>query len=160
LLLGFGFTACSSNTTEPDMEEPDLLSGNYRLEGWQIIRTYPRWPVQEGDVPEVDSSGISSHLIVERIEGKQDTIRLIGLEGADVGDYHEYLFPECTRADDCKIYGRMVTDQDFVVDVTNGERRYFGIGTILTIDIYVNGTYRYREKEIEYQLNGNRLQDW
>lgn len=158
-LIGFlAFNSCSDSSIDTDREEgkDKTVSDLIYLRGTQIITKYSAWPIPENEVPAVDTTRISFIMKIHSIRGERNSIRIYGLEGADVGKREDYLYPDCKDPDDCIVTGKL-EDEVLDIQLTNNGRSYEASGNIYqTYDPYVEmaATYSYQNTTIEYDLEG------
>lgn len=161
-LLGLlAFNSCSDSLEGPntDDEEDDIISALMYLDGIQITTTYSAWPVPENDVPEVDTTRIGFLVKIQSIDGEKNSIRIYGLEGADVGKRENYLYPDCENPDDCKVIGTLA-EEELEIDISNNGRSYQAEGKIYqTYDPYIEmtGIYNYQNIIIHYEAEGGLM---
>ncbi len=163
-LIGFlAFNSCSDSSLDTDTDGGDdtTVSDLIYLRGTQIITQYSAWPIQENDVPTVDTTRIHFITKIQSIRGERNSIRLYGLDGADVGKREHYLYPDCEHPDDCVVTGKL-EDEVFDIQLTNNGRSYEASGNIYqTYDPYVEmtATYNYQNTTIEYELEGGTSEE-
>lgn len=163
-LIGFlAFNSCSDSSidTDTDGEEDTTVSDLIFLRGTQITTKYSAWPIPENEVPAVDTTRISFIMKIHSIGGERNSIRMYGLEGADVGKREDYLYPDCKDPDDCIVTGKL-EDEVLDIQLTNNGRSYEASGNIYqTYDPYVEmtATYSYQNTTIEYELEGGVSED-
>lgn len=148
---------CGDSSTSPDDEEEgDQVSGIFYVRGKEVRTIYSDWPIPEGEVPSKDEERISFIIKIQKIRTGSDQLRIIGLEGADVGKYDNRIYPDCTIPEECKIYGNLV-GEDLAIDIENNDRSYQATGKIYkTYEPYLEmtATYSYQNVKIEYTLEG------
>lgn len=155
-ILGlFVIKGCGDSSTG---NEDDRVSGILLVGGKEIKTTYSDWPIPEGDEPAKDTTSIGFFLKIQEVGYGNDQLRIVGLEGADVGKYDNRVFPNCTNPEECKIYGKLA-GEDLEIDINNNGRSYQATGKIYqTYDPYIEmtATYKYQNITIEYNLEGGR----
>ncbi len=133
----------------------DRLSGIYYLNG-------PRFSVEEPCIhcaadEDTLREIVSFSVIAQLDHDNPDRIQFFGLLGADTGDMDKRVFPDCTRSEDCEIYGRIISGGDFEIDIENNGHRYHATGFLSTSIIYLQGQYSYEDITIDYDLSGERV---
>lgn len=155
-ISGFlGLYSCDDSSTDPD-KEGTAISGLLYVSGNQITKRYSDWPIPENDVASVDTMRVGFLVKIHSIRGEENSIRMYGLEGADVGKRENYLYPDCKHPDDCEIVG-MLVGEDLEIEITNNDRSYQAEGKIYqTYDPYLEmtATYNYQNITIQYEVEG------
>ncbi|MDX1640670.1 MAG: hypothetical protein R3220_03170 [Balneolaceae bacterium] len=157
------FNNCGDSLTVPDKDDNknEILSEVIFMKGRLIATKYSDWPIPENDVPEIDTTRIGFLMKVQSINGEENSIRIYGLEGGDVGKREDYLFPGCTHPDDCRIIGTL-TDEALQINLTNNGRTYQAEGSISNAYnpyVHMTATYNYQNTTIEYELEGGTSEE-
>ncbi len=138
-----------------DPEINDTISGIYYLQG-------PRIKVEDPCIhcaPESNelTERINFSVIARLDHNNPDRIQFFGLQGADTGDMDKRVFPDCTRSEDCEIYGRIISGGAFEIDIENNGHRYQATGSLGTATINLKGQYTSDDVTIDYDLSGKRV---
>lgn len=155
------YSCDSSAGPDSDEKEQEQISVLLYVSGNQITTTYSAWPIPENDVASVDTTRIGFLMKLQTVPGEESSLRMYGLEGADVGKRENYLYPDCNNPDDCQVIGSLV-DENLEVDITNNDRSYQAEGKIYqTYDPYIEmtGTYNYQNTTIRYEVEGGIMEE-
>lgn len=155
LLIG-----CSSNSVDSEPEESeglDTISGVYFLHGTKINQDVCWIPIkcEEGEPISSDTLDIAFTVNVEWIEERQDTLKFIGLEGANTGVRHVLYPPICIYPRDCAF--AKLTDTEFEMDLLTSAGRYSGTGTLREGTLTLDTEFSYRTVLIKYDLTGPKI---
>lgn len=160
IILGAIFlNGCADSSTNTQVYEK--VAGTYSIIGEKIVTTYSEWPIPENEEPTVDTLGVDFLLVITAAENREDTIRLIGVEGVDIGEGDNRVFPNCTVPDECEFFGTLV-GEDLEISVSKNGRSYQAIGSIYqTYDPYLEMTavFNYQNITIEYEVEGGLLSE-
>lgn len=158
LVLGAVFLhGCADSSTNTQVNEE--VVGTYSINGEKIVTKYSEWPIPENEEPTVDTLGVEFLLVIAAAENREDTIRLYGVEGVDIGEGDNRVFPNCTVPAECEFFGRLV-GEDLEINVSNNGRSFQAEGKIYqTYDPYIEmtGTYNYQHTTIYYEVEGGLL---
>ncbi len=160
-----GLTGCEdlfSGFDKEDGRRNDKSSVLYAIKGNEIMTSYSEWPIPEGENPSVNTSYIRFLMLIDFNDSKDNEIRIFGLEGADVGKRDYYLYPDCTKPEDCKITGTL-DGEDLTINIQSNGRSYQAEGTIRRIihnnndygSAELTATYKYQNTTIQYRLEGS-----
>jgi hypothetical protein len=129
-------------------------TGLYFVGGEKRTTSYSEWPIPEGEVEEVETERVefSIHL---KVLDDQETIRIVGLHGADAGEMENRVYPDCMNSEDCVILGQTTGSETFEIDVENNGRTYTATGSARSTDFQLNGQYQYQNITIDYDLDGH-----
>lgn len=159
-VLGVLFlSGCSDSSTNTGVNEN--VEGVYSIQGEKIVTRYSDWPIPQHEEPAVDTLGVDFLLVIATAEGKEDTIRLYGVEGVDIGEGDNRVFPNCTVPDECEFFGTLV-GEDLEISVSNNGRSYKATGNIYqTYDPYLEMTavFNYQNVTIHYEVEGGLLSE-
>lgn len=159
-VLGGAFlSSCSDSSTNAGVNE--VVAGVYSIQGEKIVTKYSEWPVPQNEEPSVDTLSVDFLLVIAADEGSENTIRLIGVEGVDIGEAGNRVFPNCKVPDECEFFGKLV-GEDLEISVSKNGRSYQAIGSIYqTYDPYLEMTavFNYQNITIEYEVEGGLLSE-
>lgn len=159
LFLIKGCGDSSTNMDDDEDVEADQISGIFYVTGEEIRTIYSDWPIPEGEEPSRDKTRIGFIMKIQKIGDGDDQLRIVGLEGADVGKYDNRVYPDCSTPDECKIYGSLI-GEDLEIEIENNGRSYQAAGSIYqTYEPYVEmtATYNYQNVTIQYELEGEKM---
>lgn len=145
-------------------EPSDSISGTYFMHGKKISEIYSCTFNCFDMEPARDTTTVSFTTNVWLVPEKTDTLRFIGLMGADSGEagqfqFSEFLFPiELHDEEQYKIYGRLKDDSDFEIELWLTGARYNGSGSFQNKTIQLQGIYQYRNRSFAYELEGVRIE--
>lgn len=159
-LLSVFITGCVDS--EP-VQIIDRTSGFYALSGPRVTvdDSCFHCPVGENTLNE----SITFSLFVQVDPNNPERIQFYGLQGADTGDMDRRVFPECTRSQDCEVFGTIQTGGAFEIDIENNGHRYQATGTIARVEnnpaglyaLQLQGQYSYEDITIDYNLQGRQV---
>lgn len=159
IILGAVFLyGCADSSTNTQVNEK--VVGTYSIIGEKIVTKYSEWPIPENEEPAVDTLGVDFLLVIAAAENREDTIRLYGVEGIDIGEGDNRVFPNCTVPAECEFFGRLV-GEDLEINVSNNSRSYQAEGKIFQTyepHLEMTATYNYQNTTIEYDLEGEVLE--
>jgi hypothetical protein len=143
---------CSGSSTGPDVRIIDTTSGDIYMYGKELTTVH----LPNGETEEETTAYIDFVMTLKLLQVGEEKVRFYGLEGADVGKSGNYVFPGCTRSDDCPVYGRMTTNETFEININNQGRSYTATGSVRTVHVQLEGVYQSENVTIRYELNGRR----
>lgn len=154
-VLGFVFVGCSNSSTNVKIN--DDVFGIYSIEGQKIItKASKSSPENEGTT--VDTLYVEFLLVISEAEGREDTIRLYGLQGVDTGEGDNRVYPNCTIPKECKVFAKL-EGEDLKIDINNEGRTYQATGKIYqTYDPFIemSATFNYQNTTIHYEVEGEK----
>ena len=160
LFLLTAFLISCVDSSEVEIE--DTISGIYYLSGPRTTmgKSCTRCPADQDSLREY----ISFSVIARLDHDNRERIQLYGIQGADTGELDKRVYPDCTRSEDCEVFGYIVPSGEFVVnggafkiDIENSGHRYQDTGSLGTSTIDLKGQYNYEDITIDYDLNGKRV---
>ena len=146
---------CSGSPVGPEPQQPDRISGVFYLQGPKTTTGPPCLHCLPDN--ETLQEIIYHSVNVQLVEGKQDTVRFFGVYGADAGDTADRVFPDCTSSNDCKVYGRLTSSEQYEIDIEHSGRRFRATGVIRTVTFTLEGQYTHENRTIDYELEGKRV---
>lgn len=154
LTVSVSLFSCSgvSTDTDPDNEFTDRISGLYYLSGHKIKTTNTGFVDQTRD-----SIGVTFTVNIKMIKEKEDSIRFLGLEAVDTGEMEKRVFPKCINPENCRVYGKIIDNEEFIIYITNERRSYQGNGILGNRDIELNARFEDESTTIEYFLTGKQI---
>jgi hypothetical protein len=149
-------TGCSGDILESQIKE--INSGTYKVSGIQVeLRFDFPWPSWGGKevVLSRDSTEIEFTVEIEYPKGKQDTVRLDGLVGANAGGY-QAVNQNCTHPS-CYADAKL-SDSELSFDLSGAGGLYHGVGWLGAEKLTLETRYEYRGTGIEYVLEGEKIE--
>lgn len=138
-----------------NVEFHDQLSGSYYLHGTRTTVENPCFHCPDGQ--DTLKETVTFSVIARLDSNNQERIQFYGIQGADTGDFDKRVFPECTRATDCEVFGTIISGGAFEIDIENNGHRYQATGSLGTATIDLHGQYSYDDITIDYDLSGKRV---
>lgn len=142
-----------------DSKLKEINTGTYLVTGTEIQLSYDfPWPAWGGEevILSRDTSYIEFTIEIEYPEGKQDTVRFSGLEGANAGEYQAVdwgcTHPACNT--DANLNGSKLTFDLYGTDGT-----YTGSGQLGGGHIFLDTFFEYRNVGIVYNLEGTKIEE-
>lgn len=149
---------CSSGSVESEPIDNGYDQGGlYALTGSKIINDQSGKAKPLISESKSDTIRLSFTVNILWNNENRDRVRIIGLYGADVGNFTERVFPGCIMSDDCKVFGSFINHENIEIDIENNGRRYQANGQIKTVDIELRGQYTHQDHTINYELSGERI---
>ncbi|WP_234568087.1 hypothetical protein [Rhodohalobacter sp. 614A] len=143
----------------------ESISGMYFLHGTKISTIYPCTFTCFDMEPARDTVSVAFTTNVWLVQEKTDTLRFLGLLGADAGEsgpnqFNEFIFPiELQDEDQYRIYGRISDNSEFEIDLKSAGPRYTAAGSFTGKTIQLEGQYHYRQRTFEYSFQGVRIEE-
>lgn len=167
-LVFLGLVVISASTSPPVADDP--YTGLYYVHGSKIVTFYtcPFIPICGPDQgPFIDTTYISSVVVVKKMSEKADTLHFFGLPGADERESKIYFGnpPRTDGASYMALYDQSVTDRvygsysanAFEIDYSLIDNFYKATGTINHDNIEIYGIYSGRSISVEYNLVGEKI---
>lgn len=145
---------CKDSIDSEPKEPGDLITGMYFVEGEKIIYQYPTWPIEDGHLPVIDTIRVEIALNIQ-LQDDRETIRLVGVPGADVGIFEHRMYPNCTQSRDCEIYGTKTSEDNFEINLS-GNGRTYQANLFLKNYFELEAKFQYQSTTIDYNLTGQR----
>ena len=153
-LLLLILSGCSGDLVETKVKE--INSGTYKLSGTQIktIHVFP-WG-EDNEVISSDTTQIEFTVEVEYPEGKQDTVRFEGLEGANAGEF-QAVNKNCTHPS-CYADAKL-NSTELKFDLSAPVGAYTGHGYLGAETLILEAKNRYRGDWVYYDLQGEKVEE-
>lgn len=163
-----GLVVISASTSPPVANDP--YTGLYYVHGSKMVEFYD-CPFIEFCSPDqgpfIDTTRITSVVVVKKLVEKADTLHFFGLPGADENESKIY-FGNHQRTDGAPflaLYDRSVSDRvygsysatSFEIDYHLVDNFYKATGTINNGLIEIQGIYTGRSISVEYELTGEKI---
>lgn len=155
--------SCTDDTLNPPPYEPKEtkidLSGIWLISGGERVTTYSEWPIPPNEEPVKENHGQGFSVLIQQVD--ENTIRIYGLLGADAGRAEYAVFPECSKPDDCNVFGTKTGEHEWEIDIQNGPRTYhaeISLKKFINLNEFIlEGRYEYQNRSVEYLLDGKRV---
>lgn len=156
IIIGLVITSCSENPAEPTLQE--IISGAYQMNGTQIEYQYA-FPWTDKNVISTDTTQFEFILYIEFNEFREDTIRFRELPGVNTGEYRSLPPQEqCSSVSGDCAYAKLQNNQvELHFDTYLG--KYDAEGTLEDGKLMLNGTFTDRGVEVDYILEGMKVEE-
>lgn len=157
LLSVLMLSGCSGDLLESKIKE--INSGTYKVSGTQVELRYDfPWPSWGGKevILSRDITEIEFTVEIAYPEGKQDTVRFNGLEGADAGEY-QAVYRKCSNPK-CYADAKWI-DSELTFDLSAPSGFYKGRGFLESGTLILETHFEYRGTGIDYRLQGEKVDE-